>query len=104
MAEAELDRLKARGIDTITPVLICAGAEGRKIQRFFGPMEAGKTRLMTVSGRAEETDVSEEESKIDGKTEERPDPGQRVGGASRGHPAGQNCRWISICSRSWGRC
>ena len=84
VAEAELDRLKARGIDTITPVLICAGAEGRKIQRFFGPMEAGKTRLMTVSGRAEETDVSEEESKIDGKTEERPDPGQRVGGASRG--------------------
>lgn len=83
VAEAELDRLKARGIDTITPVLICAGAEGRKIQRFFGPMEAGKTRLMTVSGRTEETDVSEEKSKIDGKTEERPDPGQRVGGASR---------------------
>ena len=83
VAEAGLDRLKARGIDTITPVLICAGAEGRKIQRFFGPMEAGKTRLMTVSGRAEETDVSEEKSKIDGKTEERPDPGQRVGGASR---------------------
>lgn len=83
VAEAELDRLKARGIDTITPVLICAGAEGRKIQRFFGPMEAGKTRLMTVSGRAEETDVSEEKSKIDGKTEERPDPGKDVGGASR---------------------
>ncbi len=83
VAEAELDRLKARGIDTITPVLICAGAEGRKIQRFFGPMEAGKTRLMTVSGRAEETDVSEEKSKIDGKTEERPDPGQSVGGAPR---------------------
>ena len=82
VAEAELDRLKARGIDTITPVLICAGAEGRKIQRFFGPMEAGKTRLMTVSGRTEETDVSEEKSKIDGKTEERPDPGQSVGGAS----------------------
>ena len=35
VAEAELDRLKARGIDTITPVLICAGAEGRKIQRFL---------------------------------------------------------------------
>ena len=84
VAEAELDRLKARGIDTITPVLICAGAEGRKIQRFFGPMEAGKTRLMTVSGRAEETDVSEEKSKIDGKTEERPDPGKDVGGAARG--------------------
>lgn len=84
VAEAELDRLKARGIDTITPVLICAGAEGRKIQRFFGPMEAGKTRLMTVSGRAEETDVSEEKSKINGKTEERPDPGKSVGGPSRG--------------------
>ena len=83
VAEAELDRLKARGIDTITPVLICAGAEGRKIQRFFGPMEAGKTRLMTVSGRAEETDVSEEKSKTNGKTEERPDPGKDVGGASR---------------------
>ena len=48
VAEADLEALKAKGINPITPVLLCGGMDDRTMNLHMGPVEAGKTELMTI--------------------------------------------------------
>lgn len=49
VAEVDLNLLAAKGISTITPVVICDGAEGKDMTRASGKVEAGKTTLITLA-------------------------------------------------------
>ena len=48
IAEVDLEGLKARGINPITPVLICAGLENRSLKANFNHVTGGKDRLFTL--------------------------------------------------------
>ncbi len=48
IAEVDLEGLKARGINPITPVLICAGLENRSLKANFNHVTGGKDRLLTL--------------------------------------------------------
>ena len=48
VAEADLDALKAKGINLITPVLLCGGMEEKTVNLHLGPVEGGTSELMTV--------------------------------------------------------
>lgn len=48
VAEVDLALLEAKGVRSITPVLICGGADDRKIECVQGQIEAGKTAVMTL--------------------------------------------------------
>ena len=48
IAEVDLEGLKARGINPITPVLICAGLENRCLKANFNHVTGGKDRLFTL--------------------------------------------------------
>ena len=48
IAEVDLEGLKARGINPITPVLICAGLENRSLKANFNHVTGGNDRLFTL--------------------------------------------------------
>ena len=48
IAEADLEGLKAKGINTITPVLICAGMESREMAAVQDHVTGGKDVLLTL--------------------------------------------------------
>ena len=48
IAEFNLEELKKRGINTITPIIICGGLEGKKIEPASGHIQAGSGAVMTV--------------------------------------------------------
>lgn len=48
VAEADLEGLKERQVETITPVLICGGMEGRTMNAELGAVKAGETTIITV--------------------------------------------------------
>ena len=48
IAEVDLEGLKARGINPITPVLICAGLENRCLKANFNHVTGGKDWLLTL--------------------------------------------------------
>ncbi len=56
VAEVDLELLRSRGIDPVTPVIITDGAEKMEIDRAEGPVRAGEDVLLTL--KSEET-VSE---------------------------------------------
>ena len=45
LAEVDLAYLKERGINPITPVLVCGGFQGQQLNAAAGPVQAGKTVL-----------------------------------------------------------
>ena len=57
IAEVDLNYLEKKKIPTITPVLLCGGAEGLTLQGKAGKVKAGKDTLFTI----EETVSAEEE-------------------------------------------
>ena len=65
VAEVDLDVLAKHGINTITPVLICDGAEDKPLQIYEGETIAGETSLLAVndSNHKTETQVAENNSK-----------------------------------------
>ena len=48
VAEADLEGLKEKQVETITPVLICGGMEGRTMNAELGAVKAGESVIMTV--------------------------------------------------------
>ena len=48
LAEADLKGLEEKQVNTITPVLICGGMEGRSMNAALGPVTAGKDAVITL--------------------------------------------------------
>ena len=55
IAEVNMDLLRSRGIDVITPVLICEGAEDMTLSVYDGEVKAGDT-LITLEDTAPQSD------------------------------------------------
>ena len=49
LAEVDMAYLKERGINPITPVLVCGGFQGQQLNAAAGPVQAGKTVLMETA-------------------------------------------------------
>lgn len=48
VAEFDMEKLKARNVNTITPIIICGGLDGKKIEPVTGHVLAGSGAVMTV--------------------------------------------------------
>jgi glucose-specific phosphotransferase system IIA component len=49
VADIDLMLLRKKGVPLYTPVVICEGAEKMAMEAFCGPVEAGKTPLITLN-------------------------------------------------------
>lgn len=61
IAEVDLEYLKEKEINSITPVLICSDTEGKELQYTEGDVKAGESEVLVLaekSGKAEEEKVS----------------------------------------------
>ena len=61
VAEVDLEYLKEKEINPITPVLICSDTEGKELQNIEGDVKAGESEVLVLaekSGKAEEEKVS----------------------------------------------
>ncbi len=63
IAEVDLEFLKTKGLNTITPVIICESDDEPQIEGIEGPVKVGETVLYTVGEDAPET--------VEEKTEEK---------------------------------
>lgn len=74
LAEVDLAYLKERGINPITPVLVCSGFQGQQLNAAAGPVQAGKTVLMELSEVTEATADNTEKAPVgaDGKSDKKP--------------------------------
>lgn len=74
LAEVDLAYLKERGINPITPVLVCGGFQGQQLNAAAGPVQAGKTVLMELSEVTEVTADNTEKAAVgaDGKPDKKP--------------------------------
>lgn len=74
LAEVDLAYLKERGINPITPVLVCSGFQGQQLNAAAGPVQAGKTVLMELSEATEATADNTEKAPegADGKSDKKP--------------------------------
>ena len=74
LAEVDLAYLKERGINPITPVLVCSGFQGQQLNAAAGPVQAGKTVLMELSEVTEATADNTEKAAVgaDGKPDKKP--------------------------------
>ena len=74
LAEVDLAYLKERGINPITPVLVCGGFQGQQLNAAAGPIQAGKTVLMELSEVTEATADNTEKAAVgaDGKPDKKP--------------------------------
>lgn len=48
LAQADMEALKEKQVDTITPVLICGGMAGRTMDQHTGPVTAGATPILHI--------------------------------------------------------
>ncbi|MBQ3616403.1 MAG: PTS glucose transporter subunit IIA, partial [Anaerotignum sp.] len=65
IAEADLGLLKKEKVPTITPVVICNGAEGLSLQMAEGRVSAGKDMLISLNTISETKDVAAEAAVTD---------------------------------------
>ena len=74
LAEVDMAYLKERGINPITPVLVCGGFQGQQLNAAAGPVQAGKTVLMELSEVTEATADNTEKAAVgaDGKPDKKP--------------------------------
>ena len=74
LAEVDLAYLKERGINPITPVLVCGGFHGQQLNAAAGPVQADKTVLMELSEVTEATADNTEKAAVgaDGKPDKKP--------------------------------
>ena len=70
IAEFNLEKLKERGINPITPVIICGGLEGKKIEPATGEIKAGSGAVLTVIDVAAMERAKEKSNKDEQKPEE----------------------------------
>ena len=61
IAEVDLDYLKEKEINPITPVLLCSDTEGKELQYTEGEVKAGESAVLTLVGNA---DNAQAEAKI----------------------------------------
>ncbi|MBQ4264848.1 MAG: PTS transporter subunit EIIC, partial [Clostridia bacterium] len=72
VAEVDLDVLKANNIPTITPVLVCDGADELLMTAAEGDVAAGKNVVLTLSeAKQEETAPAATQEKLDEKKEKK---------------------------------
>lgn len=76
VAEVDLEFLKQKNINPVTPVLICDGLDGKSLNCGEGEMKAGKSTLMTVVDECapeeeKKTGAEKTEVKTETKTEEK---------------------------------
>lgn len=62
VVEVDLELLKAKGLNTITPVIICGGADELHMTQIEGEVKAGKTELLKLSAEDEQIDDSKVEA------------------------------------------
>ena len=72
LAKADLKALEEKQVNTITPVLICGGMEGRSINAFTGPVKAGADTVITVLDHCP-PDAAEEADAADAASPHNPD-------------------------------
>lgn len=66
--EVDLELLKEKGLNTVTPVIICGGADELHMTQIEGEVKAGKTELLKLSAEDEQTDdIKVEAKKAKGK-------------------------------------
>ena len=70
IAEFNLEKLKERGINPITPIIICGGLDGKKIEPASGDIKAGSGAVMTVIDVAAMERAKNESDKDTPKPEE----------------------------------
>lgn len=75
IAEVDLKLLESKGIPTVTPVVICDGADDMVIHAASGTVAAGKDRVMTIgaAGAAEEEVQLEEPAKEEMREKAKPE-------------------------------
>ncbi len=66
IAEVDLEFLKAQGLNTITPVLICDGADGKQMDKTTGKVTAGKDTVIGLFEICEDMPAVVEEPKKSG--------------------------------------
>lgn len=52
VAEVDLEFLRGKGLNTITPVLVCDGADGMTLQPAQGKVKAGRDTVLTLTAEA----------------------------------------------------
>ena len=52
IAEVDLSLLEKNGIRTITPVLVCDGADGKQMETVYGQVKAGLTEIIALKDEA----------------------------------------------------
>lgn len=52
VAEVDLDFLRSKGLNTVTPVLVCDGADGMTLKPAQGKVQAGKDTVLTLTPAA----------------------------------------------------
>lgn len=77
IAEVDMEFLSKKGINPITPVLICDGADNMKMTTSTGNVTAGKNAVLMFS--AEQNKVIEKE-KVQNTKEPEPEPEKKKGG------------------------
>lgn len=70
IAEFNLEKLKERGINPITPIIICGGLEGKKIEPATGEIKAGSGAVLTVIDVAAMERAKEKSNNDEQKPEE----------------------------------
>ena len=71
IAEADIAGIQAKGLRTITPVLICGGLEEKILEYGTGEVKAGKTAVLTISPKCEEVVETVAETVVPEKTEKK---------------------------------
>lgn len=73
LANVDLNYLKEHEINPITPVLICAGLEGKQLEQTTGQAKAGETAIMRVNGQvfAAEQKENAESGQVETKHQEK---------------------------------
>ncbi len=70
IAEFNLEKLKERGINPITPIIICGGLDGKKIEPASGDIKAGSGAVLTVIDVAAMERAKEKSNKDEQKSAE----------------------------------
>lgn len=71
IAEADIAGIQAKGLQIITPVLICGGLEEKILGYGTGDVKAGKTTVLTISPKCEEVVETVAETVVPEKTEKK---------------------------------
>lgn len=69
VAEVDLEYLKEKDINPITPVLLCSDTEGKELRYIEGDVKAGESEVLVLAEKSGKT----EEEKVSGNAEDKPE-------------------------------